>query len=212
MSKHRIFTGLNDRRRKKPFLSGDRLILLVIITALAWILWQLFNSSDETTLVSLPEQKPVAKVVASKNIDRSQPPPLADQNQSEEDYGTQARDIITQAKQGETNLTRQEMYERAQAYAKNGKAADAYLLFFYLVKEGHGPAAMRLAEMADPEYHDPASSFYDKPDFNQAHKWYVQALMLGEEDVDKRLAQLKLRVKAAATGGDEKARRLLVGW
>ncbi|MBF0256703.1 MAG: hypothetical protein HQL47_09655, partial [Gammaproteobacteria bacterium] len=104
------------------------------------------------------------------------------------------------------------LFAQAGSFMQQGQLADAYLIYFYLAKQGHGPSTLVLAEMADPAYYDPKTSFYEAPDFAQAHKWYMQAMMLGITKAEAQLRDLKLRVKAAAASGDEKASRLLVGW
>lgn len=132
--------------------------------------------------------------------------------QGSADEGNQARALIDNVRSQGSTADPQALFAQAGNFLQEGKLADAYLIYFYLAKQGHGPATLALAEMADPAYYDPKTSFYEAPDFAQAHKWYLQAMMLGENKAEAQLRDLKLRVKAAAASGDEKARRLLVGW
>jgi len=126
--------------------------------------------------------------------------------------GNQARTLIDSVRSRGDTADPEALFTQAGTFSAKGQLADAYLLYFYLAKQGHAPSTLILAEMADPAYFDPKTSFFDAPDFSQAHKWYVQAITLGIKKAEPQLRDLKLRVKAAAAGGDEKARRLLVGW
>ena len=220
MGDNKIFTGLGEagkQKGKKPKSEITRIVLVVgIIVLLAWnIFFVDWDKPGVTEAIPAPDvvtrDIPVATgdpVSQRESAPRSIAPP----DSGDAADGGNARAVIAQARNTGTPPNKTELYAKAKAHVQAGKMADAYLLHFYLVKEGHGPSAMALAEMADPNHHNPETSFYEGPDFTQAHKWYVQALMLGEEKADRRLAELKLRVKAAVAAGDEKARRLLVGW
>jgi hypothetical protein len=223
MSDHRIFADLGEERKikgkktRKPTSELTRIILAAGIIAL--LAWNIFFVDWKQPGVDRTETEvPVEDV---ENSDK--PVPLSglisggtqDSDADVEAYtgeGGEARTLIAEARESNSPPSNSDLYDKAMTYAQEGSLADAYLLHFYLVKQGYGPSAMVLAEMADPNHRNPKTSFYDAPDFTQAHKWYVQALMLGENQAEQRLAELKLRVKAAAAGGDEKARRLLVGW
>lgn len=181
-----------------------------IIGLLAWNIF--FVDWDEPGIAkpgSKVDEKPLAQGASAPATETS---PAEERGQADAGGGEEARTLIAEARQAAEPPQAAEFFAKAEEYSRSGKKADAYLLHFYLVKQGHGPSAMLLAEMADPSFRDPKTSFLDAPDFTQAHKWYVQALILGQEQAEKRLTDLKLRVKAAAAGGDENARRLLVGW
>lgn len=125
--------------------------------------------------------------------------------------GNEARKLIAEAKtQGGANS--ETLFDQAQNFMNKSRMADAFLLYFYLAKQGHGPSCMALAEMADPAYFKAEKSFFDAPDIFQAHKWYKDAKTYGMNQAEAQLRDLKLRAKAAAAGGDEKMRRLLQTW
>jgi TPR repeat protein len=138
--------------------------------------------------------------------------PFSGVNEGKPEDGNQARALIEASRSRGDTSAPDTLFTQARTFASQGKLADAYLLYFYLAKQGHGPSCLALAEMADPASFDPKTSFFDAPDLSQAYKWYNQALTLGVKKVEPQLRDLKLRVKAAAAGGDEKARRLLAIW
>ena len=222
MGDNKIFADMGEAgkgKKKNPKSEITRIILVVGIIAL--LAWNIFfvEWGDPNVDEPIPEieaqQTDIPQDSGMAMEERQEPVYDEQQEQSyaeDDGGGSQARTVISLARNTAAPPSNEELFTKAENYLQDGKVADAYILYFFLVKQGHGPSAMKLAEMADPNHRDPNYSFYDKPDFHQAHKWYVQALMLGEDKADRRLAELKLRVKAAATSGDERAKRLLVGW
>lgn len=210
MADHRGFTGFGEvGARQRGFLRGEKLRIALVVGIIGLLAWNIFFVDWDQPGVTKPGAVQVdAGTSSSKESGSSRDGgEVADQG-----GGDEARAIISEARQAGESPSSADLFAKADEFVQAGKKADAYLLHFFLVKQGHGPSAIILAEMADPSFYDPKKSFLDGPDFIQAHKWYVQALILGQEEAEKRLADLKLRVKAAAAGGDENARRLLVGW
>ena len=209
MSENKLFAALReDTKRKKG--KGSETVRLVLVVAIILLFgWNIFfvdwgDSKDDALKKSIDAE--MANMRRDVAVDEP------DEASGAKRPGMQARRIISGIRVQGGIANSSALFAQAGNFADNGEKADAFLLHFYLAKQGYGPSAMALAEMADPGYHDVNKSFLETPDFSQAHKWYIQALMLGEEKADKRLAELKLRVKAAAAGGNEDARRLLVGW
>lgn len=202
MADNRLFTQRGEAKgRRRGLFQGERLRIALVAGIIVLLAWNIFfvdwGGSDA--------------IKSTKGGGGSSQTREAGGGGSDEG-GEEARAIIAQAKQGDASKRLPDLFSQAEAFTRDGKKADAYLLHFFLVKQGHGPSAMVLAEMADPSFYDAKKSFLDGPDFAQARKWYLQARVLGHVEADQRLADMKLRVKAAATGGDENARRLLVGW
>ncbi|MEO5342514.1 MAG: hypothetical protein H7842_04095 [Gammaproteobacteria bacterium SHHR-1] len=221
MSESKLFNALReeDRQTSKGKKGGGplRYVLIVgIVILLGFNLLFVDFGEDDGGQQPLPE--PQIQPITPPPGQDAQPgqftPDLGRQpiEQGSADEGNQARALIDDVRNRGNTADPEALFAQAGTFIQEGKLADAYLIYFYLAKQGHGPATLTLAEMADPAYYDPRTSFYEAPDFAQAHKWYLQAIMLGEDRAEAQLRDLKLRVKAAAASGDEKARRLLVGW
>ena len=94
----------------------------------------------------------------------------------------------------------------------DGYAVDAYLLFRFAARHGHGQAALVLGKQADPAYRDDdiPSSLKDQPE--QAFKWYSIAAEKGIDEADAQLLAMRKRLEDSASRGDERAQRLLLLW
>jgi hypothetical protein len=215
MSENKVFKALREEDRRTSTESGGssgilRIVLIVgILVLLVWnLLFIEIDTGDE------PEQPqsaaPDTPLTPSLGVEPQPAAPLV--NEGSAGDGEQARQMIEEIqRQGSLNDP-ESLFVQAKEFIDQQQLADAYLLLLYLGKQGYGPASMKLAEMADPAFFDPNSSFLDAPSITMAHKWYMQSLMQGMREAEPRLNDLKLRVKAAAAGGDERARRQLVGW
>ena len=126
--------------------------------------------------------------------------------------GDQARDLIRAVKGGEQDLSMEQLFDEAGKFEKAGLGTDAYLLYFYAARQGHGPSAFELAEMNDPAYFRGANDLLEKPDPMQAYKWYSIASASHVTQADERLSKLRTSVEAAASSGDSTAQRLLLNW
>lgn len=216
MSESKLFNALReeDRQANKGNKGGGVLryvLIFGIVVLLGFnLLFVDFGGEDpEPQALPEPQIQPLTPGKPSQfNPDLGAEPIPA----GSADDGSQARQLIEDVRNRGNTADPEAMFAQAGTYLAEGQLADAYLIYFYLAKQGHGPSTLVLAEMADPAYYDPRTSFYEAPDFAQAHKWYLQSMMLGMNKAEAQLRDLKLRVKAAAAGGDEKARRLLVGW
>jgi hypothetical protein len=217
MSESKLFNALRaeDRQSSKGKKSGGSAFRYALIGGI--ILLIVFNVLFVDFGEEDPDRLPQPGLTTPAPPDTNAPELTPDLGSlpieagSAED-GNQARQLIEDVRNRGNTTDPETLFAQAQTFAGQGQLADAYLLYFYLAKQGHGPSTLVLAEMADPAYYDARTSFFEAPDFSQAHKWYLQAMMLGMGKAEAQLRDLKLRVKAAAAGGDEKARRLLVGW
>ncbi len=102
------------------------------------------------------------------------------------------------------------IYRRAEQFRADGAMADAYILYFFAARQGHGPSAFRLGTMADPEYHDAYRDVLPEPDLFQALKWYRQASAAGVGEANAPLQRLVALIRQRAADGDDEARRLLL--
>lgn len=206
MSESKVFSALRKEHRVSAkggagilrYLLIGGILLLVGFNAYMWL-------GDEKK-PGIPQGIPGSAEISGVT-DLGQLP--TDAASAEE--GNAARKLIAEAK-GSSNLDLSSLFEQANTFLNKGKSADAFLIYFFLAKQGHGPSCLALAEMADPAYFKADKSFLDAPDIFQAYKWYTDAKTYGMSQADAQLRDLKLRAKAAAAGGDEKMRRLLVIW
>ena len=126
--------------------------------------------------------------------------------------GERARDLIRSVKRGEQQMTMQQLFDQAGQLAQTGQATDAYLLYFYAARQGHGPSAFALAEMNDPSFFKEGNELLEKPDPMQAYKWYSMAAANQIDQAEERLTKLRAEVEVAAASGDLSAQRLLLNW
>ncbi|MCB1737356.1 MAG: hypothetical protein KDI42_04440 [Gammaproteobacteria bacterium] len=128
--------------------------------------------------------------------------------------GDDARALIAELRAAGGRVDLHGLHVRAVRYADAGQPVDAYLLWFFAAREGHGPSAFVLGEMYDPDYFDSAKTgaVIEQPDAAQALKWYQRALNAGEPMADERIAALMQRVERAAASGDDDARRMMLAW
>ena len=208
MSENKLFAALREDTKRKKGKGSETVRIVLVVGIILLFGWNIFFVDWDDSKDAALKKSIDAEMASMRRGSVDEP----DEATGEKRPGMQARRIISGIRNQGGIANSSALFAQANNFVNSGENADAYLLHFYLAKQGYGPSAMALAEMADPGYHDAKKSFLEKPDFSQAHKWYIQALMLGEEKADKRLAELKLRVKAAAAGGNEDARRLLVGW
>ena len=123
-----------------------------------------------------------------------------------------ARSLISSIRSGKTEITVEEILERAEQYTQEDRLADAYLLLFYAAREGDGRAAFALASMHDPSHFVQGNTLLEKPDSYQAHKWYQAAAEQKIAGAQKRLEALRGVIEKQAESGDPSAQRLLLNW
>ena len=126
--------------------------------------------------------------------------------------GENARLVISNLKRQDKDPDMDVLFKQAEQYHAAGNPTDAYLLYFYLAKKGHGPSAMALAVTSDPIYYTRSGALNSKPDPFQAFKWYRRAVKAGVPQAQKNLDNLKENIEAVASSGDRSAQRLLLQW
>lgn len=128
-----------------------------------------------------------------------------------EERAEDARDLIARLQKAD-HVDYGAAVSKAQQFQRDGKLADAQLLYFFAARGGNGQAAFSLAEMNDPSYFKPDTSLLKAPAPFQAFKWYTVARDQGVDQAAKRLEQLHQWAEQAAQSGDEQARQLLLEW
>ncbi|MCB1736176.1 MAG: hypothetical protein H6981_13085 [Gammaproteobacteria bacterium] len=195
---------------------GTGAIVGIVIVLVAILVggYFLFGGSDTTDHdqggdATLPAPtKTVAQVPGTEVAE------LAPGSESGVRPGDEARALIAELRAAGGRVDLHQVHVRAVRYADAGQPVDAYLLWFFAAREGHGPSAFVLGEMYDPEYFDQTKTgaVIEQPDEAQALKWYQRALNAGEPMADERIASLVQRVEQAAAQGDDNARRMMLAW
>jgi hypothetical protein len=126
--------------------------------------------------------------------------------------GDRARAFIASLRSDSTEPDTNSVYVEAIRLQGEGYAVDAYLLFRFAARHGHGQAALVLGKQADPANRDAdiPDSLKDQPE--QAYKWYSIAAGKGIDEAAAQLQDLRKRMEHAASNGDERAQRLLLLW
>jgi len=123
--------------------------------------------------------------------------------------GNDVRTLIAQLRKDGAGSS-QKAYDEAEKRRRVGDNENAYLLYFFAARHGHGDAALVLGTMADPNYYTSITSALTAPDLAQAIKWYKKAVNAGNEGAKKNLADLTRRIKREAKAGSSEAQRLLL--
>jgi len=194
--------------------------LVVVITLIAiWLVPG--DETPETTEPARPapsllapgEQPPAATPEAQPETAPAEPQPEAEVPAEAPPAlgpGDAARALISELRvQSPPDLQR--AFAAAQQHQQAGELDDAYLLYFYAAREGHGEAAMLLARQSDPASFS-EDGLIAAADELQAHKWYVKAQQAGVDAAAEALAALRSRVEQAAEQGDDRARRIMLQW
>jgi TPR repeat protein len=123
-----------------------------------------------------------------------------------------ARVFIADLRSGPTEPDPDAVFIEAERLQGEGHSVDAYLLYRFSARHGHGQAALLLGTQADPAFNTAANldSLNDEPE--QAYKWYSMAVEAGIEEAAIRLQALHKRVEQSAVAGDERAQRLMFLW
>lgn len=203
--------------------AGKWIAIVVILTVIAVLLVPGQEDSDKSREPLPPVERP--SLLAPADTQQTEPPSEPASNsgnttKSSQDGddalardtgpGAAGRRLIREA-QANPPLDLEAIWHQARRFEEGGQLDDAYLLYYFAARQGHGPAAMKLAREADPTAFEPGGLF-EKPDELQAHKWYAIAARAGIKEAEAALQVLRVRVEKAATNGDERARGLMLLW
>lgn len=177
---------------------------LMVAVAVATLLavWLVPGDKQPTSLPDLP-------MTTQVDVDL---PPLTDGSAAGERAGDRARVFIADLRSGPTEPDPDTVFIEAERLQGEGYSVDAYLLYRFSARHGHGQAALLLGTQADPAFNTAANldSLNDEPE--QAYKWYSMAVEAGVEVAAARLQALRKRVEQSAVAGDERAQRLMFLW
>ncbi len=196
----------------EPRHRGPWLLIIVVIVAIAIAIWQV---PDDTLPTEAPPEENAGQ---PGDVQRSAAPPLTPAPaplpaaQPAPSEGEIARTLISEHRSSNSGEDLDTLFVEAERLQTQGNETDAYLLLFYLAREGHGPAALQLAEAADPVVAGSRVELLEQADAVQAIKWYRIASAAGIGEADSRLAALKRYLEQQAANGDLKAQRQLLQW
>ena len=178
-------------------------LMAAVAVATLIAIWLVPDDNKQPT--SLPE----LPVTPQVDVDL---PPLADGSAAVARAGDRARVFIADLRSGPTEPDPDTVFVEAERLQGEGNSVDAYLLYRFAARHGHGQAALLLGTQADPTLLTAANldSLNDKPE--QAYKWYSMALEAGIEEAATRLQALRKHVEQSAAAGDEHAQRLMLLW
>jgi hypothetical protein len=163
------------------------------------------NGAAETE-VQLQSEEPDR--VEQPKISTTEPADLGTAAQASES----AREIISKLRSGKLTLDSTTLIKKSEAFTRQGRLDDTYLLLFYAAREGDGVAAFALATFYDPHHFRAGNALLEKPNVFQAHKWYMEAAKLHIDGAEERLAILRNDVEKQAESGNPAAQRLLLNW
>ncbi len=164
------------------------LIAVVLLAAVAFFLFLLVNVNNATKA-----ENPLPAVMSYASP------------------GDHARaEIAGLLARGQQAIDLDNLYTKAEQFRADGAMADAYILYFYAARDGHGPSAFRLGMMSDPAYHDAYRDVMAEPDLFQSLKWYRVSKAAGVEEANAALDKLATLIRQRAADGDAQARRLLL--
>jgi TPR repeat protein len=177
-------------------------VAVAVVTVLA--VW-LVPDDRQSTPPSLPEL-PAPQMTDADLFQSMEGDPAAIRE------GARARGFIASLRSDGAEPDPDTVFVEAMRLQGEGYAVDAYLLFRFAARHGHGQAALLLGNQADPAYRDAdiPDSLKDQPE--QAYKWYSMAAAEGSDEAAAQLQALRKRMEHSASNGDERAQRLLLLW
>jgi TPR repeat protein len=190
---------------KIPLRAKALMAVVAVVTLLA--VW-LVPDDKQPTPPPLPELPGAPQV----DVDLPPPAPPAEDGAAAIPAGDRARAFVSSLRSGGTEPDPETVFVEAERLQGEGYSDDAYLLYRFAARHGHGQAALVLGTQADPAFHAAANpdSLNDEPE--QAYKWYSMAVAAGIEEAAARLQDLRKRVEQSAAAGDERAQRLMLQW
>ena len=183
---------------------GYKALMAVVAVATLLAVWLVPDDRQ-------PASPPLPELPVTPQVDVDLPP-LAVDRAAGARAGDRARAFVAGLRSDRTEPDPDTVFVEAERLQGEGYADDAYLLYRFAARHGHGQAALVLGTQADPAFHVVANpdSLNDEPE--QAYKWYSMADTAGIEEAAARLQALRKRVAQSAAAGDESAQRLMLQW
>lgn len=179
-------------------------IILALAAAALLIVW-LVVDDRQTTTPPLPEP-PAPQMTDADLFEPGHGDPAAIRE------GDRARAFIANLSSDGSDPDPNSVFVEAMRLQGEEYAVDAYLLFRFAARHGHGQAALVLGNQADPAYRNADIPDWLKNQPEQAYKWYSIAAERGVDEAAERLQALREHVEQSALNGDEHAQRLLLQW
>jgi hypothetical protein len=189
---------------KIPLRAKALMVLVAVVTVVA--VWLVPDDKQPT-----PPPLPELPGAPQTDVDLPPPAPLADDSAAAIRAGDRARGFLADLRSGSEDPDPDTVFVEAERLQGEGHSDDAYLLYRFAARHGHGQAALELGTQADPAFQAAANpDALNEPE--QAYKWYSIAAAAGIEEAAARLQDLRKRVEQSAAGGDERAQRLMLQW
>jgi len=187
---------------KIPLLYKALMVAIVVVTLLA--VWLVPDNSQ-------PTPPPLPELPGTQKGDAGLPQP-ADGSGTIIREGDRARAFVANLRSDRPEYDLDSVFAEAERLQVEGYTVDAYLLYRFAARNGHGQAALVLGTQSDPTFFNATSpdTLQDNPE--QAYKWYSMAAAAGIEEATTRLQTLHQNVELSASAGDERAQRLLLLW
>ena len=177
-------------------------VAIAVVTVLA--VWLVPDDKQPTPppLPELPSSAP------QRDVDPTPPATPAEDSTAVIRAGNRARAFISSLRRERSEPDPDTVFGEAERLQGEGYTDDAYLLYRFAARHGHGQAALVLGFQSDPAAN--ADALSDEPE--QAYKWYAMAVAAGIEEATAHLQDLRKRVEQSAAEGDERAQRLMLQW
>ena len=192
---------------KIPLRAKALMAVVAVVTLLA--VW-LVPDDKQPTPPPLPELPGVPRI--DVDVDLPPPAPPAEDSAAAIRAGDRARAFVSGLRSGRTEPDPDTVFAEAERLQGEGYSDDAYLLYRFAARHGHGQAALVLGTRTDPTFHVAANPDSLNGEPEQAYQWYSMAVAAGIEEAAARLQDLRERVEQSAAAGDERAQRLMLQW
>jgi hypothetical protein len=189
---------------KIPLRAKALMVLVAVLTVIA--VWLVPDDKQPT-----PPPLPELPGAPQPDVDLPRPAPPADASTAPQRAGDRARGFLMGLRGDSADPDPDTVFVEAERLQGEGYADDAYLLYRFAARHGHGLAALELGTQADPAFQAAANpDALNEPE--QAYTWYSIAAAAGIAEAAARLQDLRTRVEQSAAAGDERAQRLMLQW
>lgn len=190
--------------------AGKLIAVVVVLTILAILLVPSQVPEEPVSVAPSVDGEPPSLLAPGAVQTSSTVNPARPETSPEPGPGGAARSLIRELR-ADPPVDLERAFHAGQAFEAEQRRDDAYLMYFFAAREGHGPSALLLARQMDP------ATFSDdgllaEPDELQANKWYQVASRSGEPGAAEALQALRSRVEQQALAGDQRARRIMLQW
>lgn len=190
--------------------AGKLIAVVVVLTILAILLVPSQDSEEPGSIAPAVNGEPPSLLAPDAAQPAGTVAPVSPQATPEPGPGGAARSLIRDLR-ANPPFDLERAFRAGQAFEAEQRRDDAYLMYFFAAREGHGPSALLLARQVDPATFN-SDGLLAEPDELQANKWYQLASRSGEPGAAEALEALRSRVEQQALAGDQRARRIMLQW